>query len=101
MELAIENYFSVSYRRLPVILNPVIYYYFMNGCLPSRRKESYVLGVTLDEGLNFNVHIDNTLSKAFKLFGFIIIQTRGYDPLCLKSLFTGLVRSCVEYCSVV
>ena len=64
----------------------------MNGCLLSRRQEASDLGVTLDEGLNFYVQIDNTLIKAPKLLGFIIRQTRGCnDPLCLKSLFTGTI----------
>ena len=74
MELAIEKHFILSYHRLK---NPVIYNYSMNGCLLSRRKEAYDLGVTLGVGLNFNVHINTTLSKALKLLGFIIGQTRG------------------------
>ena len=100
MELVIEKCFIVSYHRPK---NPVIYNYSMNSFLISRRKEAYGLGVTLDEGLNFNVRIvDKSLSKAFKLLCFIIRQTRACNyPLYLKSLFTGLVRTCVEFYFVV
>ena len=59
------------------------------------------LGLTLDQSLTFHLQIDNIVSKANKLLGFIYRQIHVcYDLFCLKSLYVCLVRSSIEYCSI-
>ena len=50
----------------------------------------------------FHLQIDNIVSKANKLLGFIYRQIHEcYDLFCLKSLYVCLVRSSIEYCSII
>lgn len=60
------------------------------------------LGVTLDVKLSFEAHIDNIVNKAFKMLGFILRSTKDFKDLkCVMILYFTLVRSVVEYNSVV
>lgn len=59
------------------------------------------LGVLLDRRLNFNLHIDSCVNRAFCLLGFIKRWSREFnDPYLAKRLFTSLVRPILEYGSV-
>ena len=60
------------------------------------------LGVTFDAGLTFNNHVLNIANKAMQVYGFIVRHTREFtDPNCIKQLYASLVRSILEYASVV
>ena len=60
------------------------------------------LGVTLTSNLNFKDHISHNVSKAFKRCGFIkCVCTTFTDVQALRSLYISLVRSQLEYCSVI
>ncbi|XP_061379603.1 uncharacterized protein LOC133319395 [Danaus plexippus] len=60
------------------------------------------LGVTLDHKLTFIPHIDNIITNAFKVLGFIIRITKEFKKSSTKiALFNSLIRSKLEYCSVV
>lgn len=68
------------------------------------RRESVVkdLGVLLDSKLSFKEHIAFVASKASKTLGFIFRVAKQFKNIqCLKSLFCSLVRSILEYSSVV
>jgi hypothetical protein len=60
------------------------------------------LGVMLNSKLHFHCHIDYLYSRALKLLGLIRYITYNFSSLdCLKVLYTALVRSNLEYASVV
>ena len=60
------------------------------------------LGVTLTGSLNFRDHISRSISKAFKMCGFIEhVCTTITDVQALSALYIFLVRSQLEYCSVI
>lgn len=60
------------------------------------------LGVLLDRKLTFIPHIDNIIKKASKMLGFIIRSGRSFRRSKTKILlYYSLVRSVMEYCSVV
>lgn len=60
------------------------------------------LGVLLDSKLNFKSHVDHIVSRARMMLGFVKRQARDFQcPYVTKSLFCSLVRSTLEYCSVV
>lgn len=60
------------------------------------------LGVSLDSKLSFETHIDNIVNKAFKMLGFMLRITQDFRNLkCIMILYFTLVRSMVEYNSVV
>ena len=59
------------------------------------------LGVTLSEDLSWSKHIDNITNKAFSTIGFLRRNLRCCPRECRRSAFISLVRSTVEYSSVV
>lgn len=60
------------------------------------------LGVLFDEKLTFVPHIDNVINKASKMLGFILRACKSFKKNTTKiMLFNSLVRSILEYCSVV
>lgn len=59
------------------------------------------LGFTLVPSLSFNNHIEITNSKALRILGFIRQNMSDFDQSkCLSVLYTSLVRSILEYGSV-
>lgn len=65
-------------------------------------KEFKDLGVTTTDNFNWNSHIDIIVSKANRMLGLIKKTCRGLDDTkTLRTLYCALVRSNVEYCSVV
>lgn len=68
------------------------------------KRESVVkdLGVLLDVKLTFKEHVAFVTSKASKMLGFIFRVAKHFKNIqCLKSLYCSLVRSILEYSSVV
>lgn len=60
------------------------------------------LGVILDSQLTYKQHISYVVDKASRTLGFIFRITKNFtDIYCLKSLYSSLVRSVLEYCSAV
>ena len=56
----------------------------------------------LSDNFNWNSHIDIIVSKANRMLGLIKRTCRGLDDITtLRTLYCALVRSNVEYCSVV
>jgi hypothetical protein len=60
------------------------------------------LGILLSNDLSFNNHITIMCNKALRVFGFIRRNCLEFkDPNCFKLLYCSLVRSILEYGSVV
>lgn len=60
------------------------------------------LGIILDSKLTFRDHISYITSKASKTLGFVFRLTKHFkDVYCMKALYCALVRSILEYASVV
>ncbi|KAJ8933971.1 hypothetical protein NQ318_004577, partial [Aromia moschata] len=59
------------------------------------------LGLTLNTKLNFQIHINNITTKALKLLGFVNRTTKEFTLNTYKLLYCSLVRSQLEYCSVI
>lgn len=59
------------------------------------------LGVWFDEKLSFTEHISRICSKSFSVLGFVARNSDGLSLDATKLLFTSLVRSNLEYSSVV
>jgi hypothetical protein len=88
---------SFTRRKFPFMAN-----YSISGSVLEKVTSFCDLGVTLDETLTFNRHIDSIISKANGKLGFIRrCASEFYDPYALKSLYAAFVRSILEYASVV
>lgn len=60
------------------------------------------LGVLLDRKLEFDLHINTMVNKAYGVLGFMKRWAKEFsDPYVTKQLFTSLVRPILEYGSVV
>lgn len=60
------------------------------------------LGIIFSFDLSFNRHIDFIISKANSMLGFIKRNSKDFcDPYTLRTLYISLVRSNLEYASVV
>lgn len=76
--------------------------YKLTNTLLSRTSCVKDLGVMLDSKLTFSDHLAYTTAKASKTLGFIFRIAKKFRQIsCLKALYCSLVRSTLEYCSVV
>lgn len=68
----------------------------------SRVNQIKDLGVTFSFNMCFSHHIEGIVSKAFMMLGFLMRNSKVFkDPYTLKSLYISLVRSHLEYASIV
>ena len=52
--------------------------------------------------LSFNDHMNHVVTSSLKVLGFLIRNTKSFtDPKALMSLFYSLVRSKLEYASII
>ena len=60
------------------------------------------LGVLFDPEVNFIEHINQKVSEAYRMYGFIVRNCRQFNNVsALKCLFFSYVRSKLEYCSII
>lgn len=56
------------------------------------------LGVTFDEKLLFNVHVNNITNGAYKMLGFLMRTSKNFNNIkCINMLYNSMVRSQLEY----
>lgn len=80
----------------------LIYNYRLGDHTLERLSVIKDLGVWLDSGLTYNHHILTLTKKCFKMLGFVRRVTVGFhDSSALTQLYVSLVRSQLEYASVV
>ncbi|XP_068725942.1 uncharacterized protein [Montipora capricornis] len=88
--------------RLTKKRQPLVSNYSLDNSPLEEVKEFKDLGVTTTDNFNWNSHIDIIVSKANRMLGLIKRTCRGLDDTkTLRTLYCALVRSNVEYCSVV
>lgn len=80
----------------------VVYPYIMSGSILQRCDSVKDLGVTFDPKLDFSHHRANIVSQSYKMYG-MIYRNCGEFRNCdaLKTLYFALIRSRLEYCSVI
>lgn len=60
------------------------------------------LGILIDSKLTFKHHIDKIHSKSMCMLGFVKRRSKEFnDPYITKAIYCSLIRSLLEYCSVV
>lgn len=99
MTLNVSKCFFIRFSRRFTELSTS---YAINGDALLRVDGIMDLGIFLDNKLRFNVHIDTITSKAFQRLGFVLRNCKDFkSPKTKIVLFNSLVRSGLEYCSVV
>ncbi|XP_046671356.1 uncharacterized protein LOC124361350 [Homalodisca vitripennis] len=90
----------VSFTRSAQTL--VVSDYVLNGTVLSRSTIVRDLGVVFSADLSPDKHIDFICGKALRMLNFILRASRGgLGIVALNILYKSLVRSILEYCSVV
>ncbi|CAI6376041.1 unnamed protein product [Macrosiphum euphorbiae] len=86
------------HRKRTCIIHP----YSLNGSTLKRVSTVKDLGFYLTPYLSFEHHIDVTVGRALKILGFLKRSTSLFtSATCIRSLYFSLVRSVLEYGSVV
>lgn len=81
---------------------PFSYLYMINNNNLLRSVTVRDLGVTFNTTLDYSQHIDNIVSNAYKVLGFLKRKTINFsNQNALKLLYFSLVRSNLEYCSLI
>jgi hypothetical protein len=89
----------MSYARK---LKPLTFDYFLDQGVLQRPDHVRDLGVTFEAHLTFDEHTHNVLSAAYRSLGFVIRNAKGIQEVdALKALYLALVRSRLEYASLV
>ena len=77
------------------------YLYTINGSVIDRVTSNNDLGVIFTADLNFRPHIDSICCRALKSLGFIMRTMKEFKlSRSLKTVYCSLVRSLLEYASV-
>jgi len=98
LSLCVDKCSAITFSRKR---NPLNFCYSLHNYKLSRVSSVRDLGVILDSSLSFREHYHSIISKANRMLGFVIRQTLEIkDPICLKALYTALVRSILESNSV-
>ena len=88
--------------RITMKKQPFISNFTLKGSVLEEVNEFRDLGLLTNHHLSWNSHIDTITSKANRILGLIKRTCRGWkDTETLKTLYCTLVRSQVEYGSVV
>ena len=83
-------------------IQPLISSFFLENSELEEVKEFKDLGIITNHHLSWNPHIDYIVLKANRMLGLITRTCKGLDdPKILHTLYCSLIRSNLEYCSVV
>lgn len=82
--------------------SPLQFVYSINNTSLESVSHIKDLGITISSNLNFRQHIENIISKALKILGFVKRHSFDFkNPHSLQLLYNALVRSTLEYGSIV
>lgn len=82
-----NNYFDTSY--------------LMNSNLLKRVNEQRNLGFEYQDSFQFDKHVENTVNKAFKVLGFVIISSQQLKIFTIIQFHKALVKPILLYNSQV
>lgn len=73
--------------------------------LNTQLKRVYLLrdlGVVLDSKFHFNIHVENIINKALKMYGFVMRNSKDFKrPSTYRYLYISLVRPCLEFATII
>ena len=82
--------------------SPIIFNYHLGSDILSRVRSASDLGVIFSSDFSFSPHIDDICGRANRMLGFVLRNSHYlHDTGVLVVLYNSLVRSILEYCSVV
>ena len=83
-------------------LDPLRFSYNLGGNILNKEKKTLDLGILFSEKLDFNDHIINLSVRSSKMLGFVMRTANQFtNSLAIRSLYDTLVRSILEYGSII
>lgn len=99
LPLNIDKCHTITFTRKK---NPIFFNYNIEMCSLTRVNVIKDLGIYFESDLSFKTNHNMIINKSFKMLGFINRNTKDFkNPLCLKTLYTSLVRSNLDFGSVI
>lgn len=98
MQLNLKKCYHVKFTRKTNIFSTE---YFINNERLQELETIKDLGVVYDKKVTFEPHMESITKKASKMLGFVVRNSRGFHNKTKIMLYYSLVRSILEYCSVV
>lgn len=99
MHLNARKCYHVKFSRKHTLVE---HSYYIKGDKVGELDTIRDLGVTFDRKLTFIPHVDSIIKKSSKMLGFVLRNTKQFRSCKTKiMLYNCLVRSVLEYCSVV
>lgn len=101
------NGLSVNASKCSIItytrrVHPIIFDYRLGNSTLQRVQNVRDLGVTMDQSLTFNDHIDRVIKEALQLFALTRRFGREFtDPHAILTIYISLVRTKLDFASVV
>ena len=77
------------------------HFYTVDDHILQQVQDNPYLGITISDDLRWGTHINKSSKKANSTIGFLRRNPRHCPPLCRKNAYLALVRSKLEYGSVV
>lgn len=78
------------------------YGYTLCGTILNRVTNLRDLGILFDSKLHLDLHIENIINKAFKMYGFVIRTATDFRrPCTFLHLYRSLIRSQLEYACLI
>ena len=104
---SVRNFMNFNVKKCKIMeitkkIQPLTSSFLLENSELEDVKEFQDLGIITNYHLSWNPHIDHVVSKANRMFCLIKRTCKGLDdPRTLCTLYCSLVRSYLEYCSVV
>jgi hypothetical protein len=98
MILNVNKCYQISFSRSN---SPLRSQYFIGGFPIASVSEIRDLGVVFDPKLTFYSHIDQVVSRGFRMLGFVMRAASDLSVEATKILYCALVRSILEFASTV
>ncbi|CAH2084216.1 unnamed protein product [Euphydryas editha] len=98
MTLNVNKCFFIKYSRKK---KPLVSNYLIGNKPLKEVSEIRDLGVIIDKKLTFRSHVDKVVAKAARVLGFIRRNSNGFSQGVKIVLYNALVRSLLEYASVI
>lgn len=98
LQLNLKKCFCMSFGRMHNLQRNR---YLLNDTLLDSVMEIRDLGILLDSQLTFRGHITNIVQLGLRNLGFITRYSKYFTPNTFKLLYCSLVRSGLEYASVI
>ncbi|KAL0871522.1 hypothetical protein ABMA27_005236 [Loxostege sticticalis] len=95
LHLSVQKCYSITFTKKKRIVR---HNYYLSNSILTTVSDLRDLGIQLDSKLHLNLHIDKIISKAYRMYGFVMRSATDFKrPSTYLYLYKTLIRSQLEY----